>query len=128
MKKSRIILILVGLVVLVAIATNPSPEKHKEALTTKLKEYFQEDMNNCFGEPNSGWERIGHAFGMMLGNALIEPIIDEIVSRGNYLVFSTTKITWEGETNMVGIGLFGQVFITKELDEKLNDGSLDIAN
>jgi len=47
------------------------------------------------------------------------------MSTDNYVLFSTTKITWEGETRIIGIGAFGNVFITKELDESLNKGLLE---
>ncbi|MBK8442421.1 MAG: hypothetical protein IPL35_02955 [Sphingobacteriales bacterium] len=38
-------------------------------------------------------------------------MIDNSVSTDNYILFSTTKYSLEGETKVVGIGAFGNVFI-----------------
>jgi hypothetical protein len=105
MKKSNLILIIIVLIVLVAIFTNPKLDRHKEVVKTELNTSMQKSLKN------SGSEAEGQVLGALLGGALIDRMIDSIVSTDNYLIFSTTKVTWEGQTKVVGIGIFGNVYI-----------------
>jgi hypothetical protein len=125
MKKRYVSLLIIGLILLFAALTNPRTERHKEVIKTKLKAYMQKSMKESMTDTKDDWEQFGQALGMMVGTAIIEPIIDNLVSTDNYILFSTTKITWDGETRVIGIGAFGNVFITKELDNALNQGLLD---
>jgi hypothetical protein len=124
MKKNYLILIIIGVIVFVAILTNPNADRHKEVIKNKLNSYIQKSMKESLTETDNEWEQAGQALGMMLGGALIDRIIDNLVSTDNYVLFSTTKISWEGETKIIGIGAFGNVFITNKLDEAMNEGLL----
>ena len=57
--------------------------------------------------------------GFMIGAAFSDMIIDNIVSVDDYVLFSTTKVSWEGKTRVIGVGAFGNVFVTGKLDEAL---------
>lgn len=61
---------------------------------------------------------------MMMGRTLIDPLIDNLITSDDFIFFSLTKITWEGEQKTIGIGIFGNVYINPEIEEKLNDGLL----
>lgn len=125
MKKGNVVLLIFGLIVLLAVLTNPSTERHKEAIKIKLKEYMQKSMTEKMNDSSNGFEQLGQAFGMILGSAIIEPIVDNLISTDNYILFSVTKITWDGETKVIGVGVFNNVFITKELDNALEKGLLE---
>lgn len=124
MKKNYLILGILGMVILVAVITNPNQDRHKEVIKNKLKTYMQKSLNEKNTETNNQWEQAGQALGLMISGAIIDPIIDNLVSTDNYVLFSTTKISWEGKTKIVGIGAFGNVFLTSQLDDYLNDGLL----
>lgn len=124
MKKNHIVLIAIGLILAVAVLTNPSHDRHREAIKLKLNTYWQKSMSEAFLESSNEWELVGQTLGLMLGGALIDGIISNIVTTDNYLIFSTTKMTWAGETNIIGIGVFGNVYLTKEIDEALDKGLL----
>jgi hypothetical protein len=124
MKKNYLILAIVGLVILVAILTNPNQDRHKEVIKNKLNSFMQKSINESSAKTDNEWEQAGQALGMMLGGALVDKIIDNLISTDNYVLFSTTKISWEGETKIIGIGAFGNVFITNELDQAMNKGLL----
>lgn len=121
MKKNYTVLIAIGLILLVAVLTNPNQDRHKEVLKAKLNSYVQKSMSEGLSESDNEW---GQAFGMMLGGALIDGIISNVVTTDNYVVFSTTKMTWEGESKVIGVGAFGNVFLTSKIDEALDEGLL----
>lgn len=124
MKKKYLILVILGIVLLVGILTNPNQDRHKEVIKNKLNSFMQKSMKESLTKTDNEWEKTGQAFGMMLGGAIIDRMVDNIVSTDNYVLFSTTKISWEGETKIIGIGAFGNVFISKKLDEAINKGLL----
>ena len=117
MKKGIVVLSLV--LVIIAILTNPNQNRHKEVLEDKIKTYMQKAMGN---QDDDGLDSL---FGNLLGNVIVSTLIDNFVSTDNYILFSTTKLTWQGETKIIGIGAFGNVFITKRLSDAMNDGLLE---
>lgn len=111
MKKSYLVVIIIALILLVAVLTNPNPERHREAVKTKLNAYMQQTMKD------NGSETEGQAFGALIGGALIDRMVETVVSTDSYLIFSTTKVTWEGKTRVIGFGVFGNVYITGQVKE-----------
>ncbi len=67
-------------------------------------------------------EDTGNAFGMAFGTVIINQLVENLVSTNNYILFSTTKVTLKGETKTIGFGVFGNVFLTSQLDKALNNG------
>ena len=125
MKKNLISTLVLILIVLVAIFTNPGSERHKETVKSKLNVYLQKVMKDELKATSEEEQQAGQAIGLLLGGVIIDQIIDNTLSTNNYLLFSTTKISWEGETRIIGIGAFGNVFLTGKLDEALNQGLLE---
>jgi len=125
MKKNQITIAIISLIILVAVVSNPNQDRHKEVIKNKLITYLQKSIKKGQTGPKDDLEEAGQVLGLMLGGMIVDNILDNFMSTDNYVVFSTTKITWEGETKIIGIGAFGNVFITKELDESLNKGLLE---
>lgn len=44
-------------------------------------------------------------------------VLVNLISTDNYILFSFTKATWDGETKIIGISAFGNVFRWKDLDK-----------
>ena len=122
MKKSYIIYGIIGLILLVAVITNPSQDRHKEVIKTKLNTYMQQSLKSNQSGTSDEWAQAGAALGLMMGGAMIQNIVDNFVSTDNYVLFSLTKITVEGKSKVVGIGAFGNVFLTGKLNDELNLG------
>ena len=116
MKKS---IIICSVFVVIAAITNPNQSRHKEVLEDKIKTYMQKSIKN------QGSDEFVSLFGNLLGNVIVSKLIDTFVSTDNYILFSTTKLTWQGETKVIGIGAFGNVFITKQLSDALDKGLLE---
>jgi short subunit fatty acids transporter len=125
MKKNYITLAIISLIVLVAVLTNPDQNRHKEVIKNKLITYLQKSIKKDQTKPKDELEEAGQALGIMMGGMIVEKVLDNFLSTDNYIMFSTTKITWDGETRIIGIGAFGNVYLTRELDEALNKGLLE---
>lgn len=115
----KVLLITAGIIILIAIITNPGHEKHKEEVKKEINTYLQKSISNSSDNTLAG--SIGSAFGTMLGGAILNPIIDNCISSNNYILFSTTTITWEGNKNVIGVGVFGNIFLSRQLKDILND-------
>jgi hypothetical protein len=122
MKNKYIFLLFGCLFLLIAVLTNPNRERHKEVVKSKLNVIMQKAMKDGLKNSDSGAEQLGSALGLMLGGALLDRMIETMVSTDNYVFFSTTKLTWEGKSKLIGIGAFGNVFISDKIDEALKDG------
>lgn len=107
-----------------AVFTNPQPERHKEAVKSKLSAFMQQSMKDGLTQTDNEWEQAGQALGVMLAGALVDRIVQELITSDNYLLFSTTRMHWDGESKVIGIGLFGNVFLTDDLDNALDKGLL----
>ncbi len=124
MKKKSVFIAIIALIILIAVFTNPNQDRHKEVIKNKLNSYMQEPIKENLNETDNNTEQAGKALGMMLFGAFIDRVIDNLISTDNYVLFSTTKITWDGKTKIIGIGAFGNVYLTGKLDEMLDEGLL----
>lgn len=124
MKKKFIVLFGIVLLILLAVITNPRQEEHKEAVKAKFNTYLQKSMSKNLSEADDEWKNAGQALGMLIGGSLVDVLTSNIVTTDNYVLFSTTKMTWEGETKVVGVGILGNVFLSSKIDKALDEGLL----
>lgn len=117
MKKGHFVFFSIAMLVLIAAITNPDTVRHKEAVKAKFDAYLQKAAREGIAESDNTWEQAGQAIGLMLGGALVGYAVDNLVSTDNYVVFSVTKVSWEGESRIIGVGAFGNVFLSKKVDE-----------
>ena len=117
MKKSNIILIVFATIILMAVLTNPSSEEHKQAVNSVVNQVVQ----NSISENGSDMEKLG----ILFGSSLAEKLIENSVTRDNYIVFSITKITWQGESKSIGYGLFGNVFLSEKVNKAFNKSEIE---
>lgn len=107
-------IITIIIVALLAAVTNPDPVVHKEILKTKLRQHLKESMANHNG---SFWEEAGEFFGNLLGGAAVDMGVDHMIAVDNYTLFSLSTITWDGATEIIGVGAFGQVFLVRDFHD-----------
>ncbi len=109
----------------VAVYTNPKQDQHKEAVKAKIKSHLQKSVE----ENTSGLDNLlggmAQSFGMMLGGAVVDGLVSNAITTENYVVFSVTKLSWEGKSHRIGIGIFGNVFLSKKIDKELEKGLLE---
>jgi hypothetical protein len=119
MKKTIIFLAFLFLIMATAFFTNPTPAEHKAAVKEVLHEHLKKSMNSNF--PDLSDDQNGaSALGMMFGGALVEMLVENMVTSKDYFLFSITQTTWKNNTRNLGVGLFGRVMISDELEEYLN--------
>lgn len=122
MKNKQLFLVILGLILIISVITNPNQDRHREVVKNKLSVIMQKAMTESLKNSDSGAKQIGSALGLMLGGAFLDRMIESMISSDNYVLFSTTKITWEGKTKLIGVGVFGNVFISNEIEKALKDG------
>ncbi len=119
-KTSSLYYALLAIFLLGAALTNPSPEKHRKAVKDRLEHYLTQYTEQSTQKTSQNtWEKLGKSLGASLGFALMEPLVHEVVQRENFVVFSLTKVDWDGKSNTIGIGLFGKVFLSPKIDDTL---------
>ncbi|MFD2743377.1 MULTISPECIES: DUF4359 domain-containing protein [Sphingobacterium] len=109
MSKTRIFA-LVGIVVLVAaFLTNPSKERHEEVLRAKAKELLTSQLDYK--------QEDAVQLGMMLfGDRIINEFLANNVRIKNYYLFSLTEIKRQAESQVVGGGALGFVWLSPKID------------
>lgn len=117
----KLFLLLIALLLAFAFYTNPNPQQHKDAVKEKVNTQLNKTINDKTAKDKTGLGKVGNALGKLLGGKVIDGAAEKMVTIDNYYLFSTTKIKWEGEENIVGFGAFGKVFITKEIDKFLEE-------
>lgn len=123
MKKQSIIIISIVVIVLIAVFTNPNVQAHREAVKIMFNQNLQKSLAKNGSENKSEMENAGANLGMMLGNVFIDKMIENLVTSDNYVLFSITKISFEGKSKMIGYGLFGNVFISSEVNQAYKNDS-----
>ncbi|MFC6998028.1 DUF4359 domain-containing protein [Rufibacter roseus] len=110
------VLLLIGIVLVLFAATNPSIETHKAEVKQMLTQKMNlEEIATETAESEDTFEQVGNAIGTTLGLAFVDKMIDNAISTDSYVLFSLTKATWEGKEKVIGYGLLGNVFIFDEV-------------
>ena len=121
MKKQNIIFISIAIIVLIAVFTNPNVQAHREALKMMFNQSLLKQQETNGNEDINITENNESKLGAILGNVFIDEIIKNIVTTDNYILFSITKLSFEGENRIIGYGLFGNVFISSEFNKVLKN-------
>ncbi len=121
MKKGILTIFFLGVIAIIAAISNPDANQHREALKKKIKTIWQKEKASV--APQDDWGEIVNSFGNAVGGLFIDGLIKESVSTSNLVLFSLTKIYWEGEEHVIGLGIFGNVFLTNEVDRFVEDGA-----
>ena len=111
MSKTRIFAITVILLMVVAFWTNPTKQQHEDTVREKAITLLKDQA----GTEN----RSIVDFGVQLfGNTLIDQFMKNHIKTDNYYLFSVTKVQWENQENILGVGAFKHVWLSKKIDEK----------
>lgn len=101
--------ILIFCAAIIAFFTNPNEQAHKEAIKAKSSEILKEIVSErTDGASAVAWQ--------LAGEQLLTGLINRNVSVDNYYLFSVPKINWDGKSYPIGAGVFGKVYITKQLN------------
>lgn len=118
--------ILLIIIFIIAFSTNPNISSHQEEVKDKLNVYLEKAIKKTVVDSDNEWSKLGEIFGTYLGNTALDEIVKTSVSSDNYMFFSTTKFNFLGKKNVIGIGVFGKVFIFPEFDKELDNSYNEI--
>lgn len=116
MKQQHIYLIVFGFVILALMATNPGIEDHREAVRKLFKEKMNENSKST--QLNNSFEKLGYNIGENIGAGIAERIIERSVSKDNYYIFSVTNFEYAGQSKKIGLGIAGNVWFHKDINDK----------
>ena len=116
LKKNLITLLIVAILLIAAALTNPNTDNHKEFLIIKLNKLTQQALPKS----DEKMENNGSISGMLLAEKFINKMVDQIISVDNYVLFSVTIANYRGHTKTIGFGVFGNVYITNQVDKFLS--------
>ncbi|WP_276381582.1 DUF4359 domain-containing protein [Flavobacterium sp. H4147] len=117
MKTKHYLIIGFLLFVIIAALTNPETDKHKEEVKLKMNTFLEKENNKINNNDNDQWAKAGN----VLAQSMINMMVDNMVSSSNYIIFSTTNVTYEGKTKTIGVGFLGNVFLSSKIDEAIKN-------
>ncbi|CAD0005209.1 MULTISPECIES: DUF4359 domain-containing protein [Flavobacterium] len=120
MKTKHYVIIGLCLFALIAALSNPGTEKHKEEVKLKMNVFLEKQMNEKNTNQNNEWSKAGNTMGNVFAKSMINMMVDNMVSSSNYVLFSTTNVTFEGKTKTIGIGILGNIFLSGKIDDAMN--------
>ncbi len=112
--KNRYIALVLLAIIGTAILTNPPREKHEQMIADKAKQLLKEQLRYEHQEAIE--------FGMQLfGDQLVKRFMKDNVRIDNYYLFSTTRVRWQSQEAIIGIGAFGNIWFSSKVDEKITE-------
>jgi hypothetical protein len=92
------------LLMVILFITNPSEEYHKEILKQKLSQTLRNSNQNL-------GDGLFDGLAIDMGLSMMDEIVENSTTMKNFYLFSLTNFEYEGEEEIVGIGLLTNVFI-----------------
>lgn len=120
MKKEHWTILITLCVIIILAVTNPSTDEHKQAVKTKVNSFVQKSYQSETPYKTE-LETAGYNLGVMIGSSIVDKFIENAVSRESYVIFSLTKINWQGKSKTIGYGFLGNVFLSEGIDSSLQD-------
>lgn len=111
MKKTIILVLIVALGILM-YATCPDREDHQEAIKTVVSNVLEEEISFL----PSGLEKVVSGVGVPVAGTVMDILMKNKLKFKNYYLFSTSEVTYKGETKTVSFGILGHVFTFDEDD------------
>lgn len=105
-------LLFVFILSLVCVVTCPDKDAHSEALMKLFNVAWQTELAEITTNENEGWMMLGSA----LGSGVAEYIIDKQLIVDNYFVCSIGRFNYDGEENIVSLGVLNHIFTKSEED------------
>lgn len=118
-------LIGLGILAIILAITNPSLEDHKAKVKQQVTQAIGLEQQALeMANSEDSFESAGLAIGSALGMTLMEKMVDGAVTSDNYIFFSFTKGTWEGQENTIGVGALGNIYLFKNVKDLQEDPTM----
>ncbi|GGH11542.1 hypothetical protein FAZ19_00410 [Sphingobacterium alkalisoli] len=114
MSKTRIFALIIIVIMLAAIVTNPKEETFYSAVKEKATLLVEKQLNYE--------HRDALDLGMTLfGNRIVDEFVENNVKIKNYYLFSVVSLKWQGEETPIGGGAFKKIWFSSKIDEKAEE-------
>ncbi len=114
MKKIFVFILVLLLIATAMVITCPWKVAHKTKISEKLSEVFDEELKSNVVNDD---ELIYAAIGSAIGSKFISVIVDQNLKVESYYVCSIGKMTLDGQTYPVSLGLFNHVFLLNDFED-----------
>ena len=114
MKKFFVFILVLLFIAIAMVITCPEKVAHKTKVSEKLSEIFDKELKSNVVNDE---ELIYAAFGSAIGSKFISMIVDQNLEVESYYVCSIGKMTLDGQTYPVSLGLFNHVFLLNDFND-----------
>ncbi len=123
MKFRSFILLILIVVAGILFYMNPDEQTHKTFVKDKFTVIFNQKVEEeleKIKDPNLKiFGNLGKKLAPLLGNNVVDELVDTHVRRKNYYLFSTTEVLYKEKWNTIGIGVAGKMYLFPQVEEEL---------
>ncbi|MFD3003490.1 hypothetical protein ACFS7Z_24240 [Pontibacter toksunensis] len=101
--------------------TNPDDTRHKEVLKQELINAMGSESKAGEATKDTGYEALAEFAGRSIAMQFADVAVNSMVSVDNYVLFSLTNVTFDGFTNTIGVGVLGNVYVSRDLMDKVKE-------
>jgi hypothetical protein len=109
--------IAIGVLLILAAITNPNKDAHIAAVKELILRSMNEKMVDSIGSSDNSFEAAGSALGYTLGMSLVDKMAESFIHVRNFVLFSVTEVRYQGNSKVIGIGAFGNVWILGNIEK-----------
>ena len=113
MKRFIVFLLVLLFIAIAMVITCPEKNAHKTKVSEKLSEIFDKELKSDIKNDD---DLLGATIGSAIGSKLINVLVDQNLEVESYYVCSMGKMTIDGQTSPVSIGVFNHVFLLNDFD------------
>lgn len=113
MSKKRLFALIIVVLILTAVITNPSAEKHEEAIKEKATSILKQQLNY----ENEDAIQLGMT---LFGDRIVKEFVQSNVVIKNYYLFSLVNVRWQSDETTIGVGVFGKIWLSSQIDEEVD--------
>ena len=113
MKRFFVFLLVLLCIAIAMVITCPEKNAHKTKVSEKLSEIFDKELKSDIKNDD---DLLGATIGSAIGSKLINVLVDQNLEVESYYVCSIGKMTSDGQTIPVSIGVFNHVFLLNDFE------------
>jgi hypothetical protein len=99
-------LILLVIIILAMIISNPDKDDHREAIKEQISMAISKQLPSGDDFISSGFQMMGK----LIARNVIDAALDSELAYHNYILFSKSTVKWNGKSHTVSYGFMGHVF------------------
>lgn len=113
MSKTRLFALIAIALLLAAVITNPSADKHEEAIMEKTTSILKQQLDY------KNEEAVQLAM-TLFGDRIVREFVQSNITIQNYYLFSIVRVHWQSDEATIGVGVFGKVWLSSRIDDEID--------